>query len=156
MEVVVEDIEACPRYSGLTFSEVEVKESPDWMKQRLEAIGVRPINNIVDITNYVLHETGQPLHAFDYDKITGKKVVVKKLAEGTPFITLDEEERKLDANDLMICNAENGMCIGGVFGGLTSGVNKNTTNIFLESAYFDSKHIRKTSRRHGLQNRCFF
>ncbi len=156
VDVVVEDSEACPRYSGVTLSGIKVQESPDWIKQRLEAIGVRPINNIVDITNYVLHETGQPLHAFDYDLIKGNKIVVKKLPEGTPFITLDEEERKLGASDLMICNEEEGMCIGGVFGGAKSGVTEKTTKIFLESAYFDSVHIRKTSRRHALQTDASF
>ena len=121
------------------------------MQRRLKAIGLRPINNIVDITNYVLHETGQPLHAFDYDNITGKKIVVKTESEGTPFIALDEKERKLSAEDLMICNSEKGMCIAGVFGGIESGVTAKTKNIFLESAWFDPVFIRKTSFRHGLR-----
>lgn len=156
IEVIVEDTEACPRYSGITFSDVKVQESPDWIKQRLESIGLRPINNIVDITNYVLHETGQPLHAFDIDEITDNKIIVKKLPEGTPFITLDKEERKLSADDLIICNSKEGMCIGGVFGGEKSGVTEKTTKVFLESAYFDSKHIRKTSKRHALQTDASF
>ncbi|MCB2219597.1 MAG: phenylalanine--tRNA ligase subunit beta [Bacteroidetes bacterium] len=154
--VVIENPEACPRYLGVTLSGLEVKESPDWLKNRLNAIGLRPINNIVDITNYVLHETGQPLHAFDADEITGNKVVVKKMAEGTTFTTLDEIERKLTANDLMICNTEEGMCIGGVFGGIKSGVTEKTKNIFLESAYFDPVHVRKTSKHHDLQTDASF
>ncbi|MCF8367587.1 MAG: phenylalanine--tRNA ligase subunit beta [Bacteroidales bacterium] len=154
--VIVENPEACPRYTGVTISGIEVKESPSWLKNRLNAIGLRPINNIVDITNYVLHETGQPLHAFDADEITGGKVVVRKMAEGTLFTTLDEVERKLNANDLMICNMEDGMCIGGVFGGIKSGVSEKTTSIFLESAYFDPVHIRKTSKFHDLQTDASF
>ena len=156
IDVIVEDTTACPRYSGVTISGVKVEESPGWLKNRLNAIGLRPINNIVDITNYILHETGQPLHPFDADKIKGNKVVVKKMPEGTPFVTLDGVERKLAFDDLMICNTEEGMCIGGVFGGLDSGVTEQTTNIFLESAYFDPAHIRKTSRRHGLQTDASF
>ena len=156
IEVVVEDSKACPRYSGVTLSGVKVEESPDWLKNKLNAIGLRPINNIVDITNYILHETGQPLHPFDADKIKGNKVVVKKMPEGTPFVTLDGVERKLAFDDLMICNTEDSMCIGGVFGGLDSGVTEQTTNIFLESAYFDPAHIRKTSKRHGLQTDASF
>ncbi|HFB99630.1 MAG TPA: phenylalanine--tRNA ligase subunit beta, partial [Phaeodactylibacter sp.] len=151
IEVVVEDTEACPRYSGVTIKGVTIKESPDWIQKRLNAIGVRPINNIVDITNFVLHELGQPLHAFDADKITGGKVIVKKLAGGTPFLCLDEAERKLNAEDLMICDGEGkGMCIAGVFGGLNSGVTDGTTNIFLESAHFHAKMTRRTSTRHLL------
>ena len=156
IEVAVEDAVACPRYSGVSISGIKVNESPDWLKTKLNAIGIRPINNIVDITNYVLHETGQPLHAFDADKIKGNKVIVRKTAHDTSFITLDDIERKLDANDLMICHEEDGMCIAGVFGGTDSGVTENTVNIFLESAYFDSKHIRKTSKRHGLQTDASF
>ncbi len=156
VKVEVLDAEACPRYAGVTLSGITVKESPDWLTSRLERIGVRPINNIVDVTNYVLHETGQPLHAFDASKIIGNKVVVKKLADATPFVTLDEEERKLGAMDLMICNSEAGMCMAGVFGGLTSGVSDETTAIFLESACFDPKHIRKTSKLHGLQTDASF
>lgn len=156
IDVVVEDTQACPRYTGVTLSDIKVSESPDWLKNKLNAIGLRPINNIVDVTNYVLHETGQPLHAFDARYITGNKIVVKKMPHNTPFITLDEEERKLDSEDLMICNADNGMCIAGVFGGITSGVTETTTDIFLESAYFDPTHIRKTSRRHMLQTDASF
>ena len=156
IDVVVEDAEACPRYSGLSISGIKVDASPEWLKIKLNAIGVRPINNIVDITNYVLHETGQPLHAFNADKIKGNKVVVKKTAHETRFVTLDGIERKLDANDLMICNEEEGMCIAGVFGGTDSGVDDNTVNIFLESAYFDSVHVRRTSKRHGLQTDASF
>lgn len=152
IQVTVEDTEACPRYSGVTITNVKVQESPEWLKQRLLAIGQRPINNIVDITNYVLHETGQPLHAFDAAEINNKHVVVKNLAEGTAFTTLDEKERKLSAEDLMICNgAGEGMCIAGVFGGISSGVKETTTSIFLESACFSSTSIRRTSLRHGLR-----
>jgi len=156
IDVILEDANACPRYTGLTISNIEVKESPEWLKNRLNTIGIRPINNIVDITNYVLHETGQPLHAFDAEGITGDKVVVKKLPKGTKFITLDEIERELTENDLMICNAKEGMCIGGVFGGIMSGVTVKTKNIFLESAYFDPVHIRKTSKHHDLQTDASF
>jgi len=156
IDIIVEDSEACPRYSGLTISGVRVEESPEWLKTRLLSIGVRPINNIVDITNFVLFETGQPLHAFDFDEITGRKVIVKKLKQGTKFIGLDEIERELTANDLMICNEIEGMCIGGVFGGIKSGVNESTTKIFLESAYFDPKTIRKTSKYFGLQTDASF
>ena len=129
--------DACPRYSAVTISGVKVTESPAWLKNYLLIIGLRPINNIVDVTNFVLHELGQPLHAFDADKIKGGEVRVKTLAEGTPFTTLEGTERKLNAADLMICNAEAPMCIGGVFGGLDSGVTETTQNVFLESAYFN-------------------
>ena len=156
VEVVVENPEACPRYTGLTITGIKVKDSPDWLKNRLSAIGLRPINNVVDITNYVLHETGQPLHAFDLAEVKGDKIIVKKMPEGTVFTTLDEVDRKLTANDLMICNAEEGMCIGGVFGGIKSGVSENTTEIFLECAYFDSVNIRKTSKFHDLQTDASF
>lgn len=148
--------EACPRYSGVTISGVEVKESPDWLQNRLKAIGLTPINNVVDVTNFVLFETGQPLHAFDASEIKGGKVVVRTMHPGTKFITLDSAERKLDENDLMICNAEEAMCIGGVFGGIRSGVKFSTKNIFLESACFDPVFIRKTSRRHGLYTDASF
>ncbi len=154
--VRVENTEACPRYSGLTIRGVEVKESPDWLKNRLQLIGLRPINNVVDVTNYVLHELGQPLHAFDLKQVKGDEVIVRTLPEGTEFITLDEEKRKLSDRDLMICNAEGGMCIGGVFGGLDSGVTEKTTDIFLESAYFHPTWIRKTARRHGLNTDASF
>ncbi len=156
IEVIVKDTDACPRYSGITLKDITVKESPDWLKLRLESIGVRPINNVVDITNFVLHETGHPLHAFDADKIKGRKVVVQKMPDQTPFVTLDEVERKLHVDDLMICNEEEGMCIAGVFGGAASGVTEKTTSVFLESAYFDPKHIRKTSKRHVLQTDASF
>lgn len=156
INVVVEAPEACPRYSGISISNIEIKESPEWLKNRLGAIGIRSINNIVDITNFVLHETGQPLHAFDADKIKGNKVVVRKMDENTPFVTLDEQERKLSKDDLMICDAEDGMCIAGVFGGIHSGVSEKTKNIFLESAYFESTHVRKTSKRHTLQTDASF
>ncbi len=150
--VKVENEKACPRYSGITIANITIGESPKWLQQKLKAIGLRPINNIVDITNFIQHETGQPLHAFDADMITGKKVIVKNLPEGTKFITLDEKERKLSAEDLMICNGkEEGMCIAGVFGGLKSGVTEKTKNIFLESACFDPVITRKTSFRHGLR-----
>ena len=150
--VTIENTNACQRYSGVSVSNVSVKESPQWLQDKLRAIGQRPINNIVDITNFILHETGQPLHAFDADKIAGKKVLVKNLPEGTPFVTLDEKERKLSAEDLMICNGNSeGMCIAGVFGGQRSGVTNTTKNIFLESAWFNPVDIRKTSFRHGLR-----
>jgi len=152
IKVTVENQEACPRYAGVTITGVTVKESPDWLKNRLLAIGQRPINNIVDITNYILHETGQPLHAFDADAIKGGEVVVKNMTEGSSFITLDDKERKLSAEDLMICNgAGEGMCIAGVFGGSKSGVTTTTTKIFLESAWFHPVSVRKTSLRHGLR-----
>ncbi|GAO45005.1 phenylalanine--tRNA ligase subunit beta [Flavihumibacter petaseus] len=142
---------ACGRYCGLSLTGIRVGPSPQWLKDRLLSIGVRPINNIVDITNFVLHETGQPLHAFDADAITGNKVVVKTLPEGSTFVTLDGKERKLSAEDLMICNSETPMCIAGVFGGIDSGVTESTTRIFLESAWFHPTWIRKTSFRHGLR-----
>ena len=152
IDVVVENTEACPRYSAISIKGVTIKESPDWLKNRLNAIGVRPISNIVDITNFVLHELGQPLHAFDAEQIKGGKVVVKTLPEGTIFKSLDEIDRKLTATDLMICDGEsNGMCIGGVFGGINSGVTDSTKNIFLESAHFNAKWIRRTSTHHLLR-----
>ena len=152
IDVEVRDKDACPRYSGLTLSNVKVGESPEWMQKHLKAIGVRPISNIVDITNYVLHELGQPLHAFDADKIAGKKIIVKKANTGDTFVSLDEKERKLHEEDLMICDGnEKGMCIAGVFGGLNSGVTDNTTNIFLESAHFEAGNTRRTSTRHILR-----
>lgn len=149
--VTIENTTACPRYSGLSISNVTIAESPVWLKQKLKAIGLRPINNIVDITNYIQHETGQPLHAFDASAIKDGAIIVKNLPEGTPFITLDEKERKLSAEDLMICDAKEGICIAGVFGGLHSGVTEKTKNIFLESAFFDGITLRKTSFRHGLR-----
>ncbi len=156
IKVRVENIEACPRYSGVTIKGVTVKESPDWLKSRLLLIGLRPINNVVDATNYVLHEMGHPLHAFDMKEITGGTVIVKTLPEGTKFTTLDEVERTLSDKDLMICNDKEGMCIGGVFGGLGSGVTEKTTDVFLESAYFNPTWIRKTARRHGLNTDASF
>jgi len=156
ISVTVENTEACPRYSGVTIRNVTVKESPDWMKKRLTAVGLRPINNIVDITNYILYETGQPLHCFDVKYITGNRVIVKTLPEGSKFVTLDGIERTLSENDLMICNTEEGMCIGGVFGGLKSGVTESTTDVFLECAYFNPVRIRKTARRHGLNTDSSF
>ncbi|PJJ80151.1 phenylalanine--tRNA ligase subunit beta [Mucilaginibacter auburnensis] len=156
IDVVVENEQASPRYAGLTISGIEVKQSPQWLKERLAVIGVRSINNIVDVTNYVLHELGQPLHAFDADAITGGKVIVKNCPEGTLFKTLDDTERKLSADDLMICNTEAPMCIAGVFGGKDSGVSEKTTSIFLESAYFNSVSVRKTAKRHGLKTDASF
>lgn len=156
ISVEVDNAEAAPRYSGVTIRGVKVAESPQWLKDRLNAIGLRPINNIVDITNYILHGIGQPMHCFDLDKIKGGKIVVKTCADGTPFTTLDGVERKLDSRDLMICNAEEPMCIAGVFGGLDSGVTDTTTSIFLESAYFNPTWVRKTARRHGLSTDSSF
>lgn len=155
IDVVVENSEACPRYAGVSIKGITVKESPEWMQNRLKAIGVRPINNIVDITNFIVHELGQPLHCFDAD-VVGKKVIVKTLPEGTPFTTLDGVERKLSDRDLMICNENGPMCIAGVFGGLDSGVTENTVNVFLESAYFHPTWIRKSARRHGLNTDASF
>jgi len=142
---------SCERYSGLSIKGISIGESPRWMQDRLKAIGIRSINNIVDITNFVLHEMGQPLHAYDLDAVKGGKIIVKNLPEGTAFVTLDEKERKLSADDLMICNAEEPICIAGVFGGLHSGISAATKNIFLESAWFNPTDIRKTSFRHGLR-----
>ena len=156
IEVAVENAEACPRYAGLTIRNVKVAESPQWLKDRLTAIGQRPINSVVDITNYLLHAMGQPLHCFDLDKVKGDKIVVRNCAEGTTFTTLDEVERKLNSSDLMICNAEEPMCMAGVFGGLDSGVTEGTTSIFLESAYFNPTTVRKTARRHGLNTDSSF
>ncbi|SHF69387.1 phenylalanine--tRNA ligase subunit beta [Dysgonomonas macrotermitis] len=156
VEVKVENTEACPRYTGVTIAGVTVKESPDWLKDRISLIGLRPINNVVDITNYVLHELGHPLHAFDKKYISGGTVYVKTLPEGTKFTTLDEVEHALSERDLMICNDKEGMCIGGVFGGLKSGVTETTTDVFLECAYFDPTWVRKTARRHGLNTDSSF
>ncbi|MFA8301161.1 MAG: phenylalanine--tRNA ligase subunit beta [Hyphomicrobiales bacterium] len=156
IKLEVENSELCPRYCGITMTNIEVKDSPDWLKARLEAVGIRSINNIVDITNYVMMETGQPMHAFDAAEIKGNKVVVKTLPQDTKFVTLDDEERKLNARDLMICNAEEGMCIAGVFGGAHSGVKETTNAIFLESAYFNPTSVRKTARRFGLNTDSSF
>jgi phenylalanyl-tRNA synthetase beta chain len=151
VNINVEALAACPRYAGISISNVTVQPSPEWLVKRLQTIGVRSINNVVDITNYVLHEYGQPLHAFDYNKMAQHKVVVKYASEGEKFTTLDDKERTLRAEDLMICDAEKGMCIAGVFGGAGSGVSDQTSNIFLESAYFTPKVIRRTSMHHGLR-----
>ncbi len=152
IDIEVEDYEACPRYAGLVLSKVKVVESPDWLKERLLAIDQRPINVVVDVTNFVLHELGQPLHAFDYDKIPEHLIRVRHLPKGALFTTLDEAERKLDEEDLMICGGDDSpLCIAGVFGGLTSGVTEQTVNIFLESAHFNSRSIRRTSMRHQLR-----
>jgi len=156
IDIQVDDLQACPRYSGLTIEGVTVGESPDWLKNRLLSVGLRPINNIVDITNYVLLETGHPLHAFDADKIDGRKIIVKKMPAGTEFQTLDGVIRKLNSEDLMICNTEKPMCIAGVFGGIHSGVTSNTQNIFIESAYFNPTFVRKTSKLHGLKTDASF
>ena len=150
-KVIIEDPNACARYSGLVIEGVKVAASPNWLKNRLQSIGVRSINNIVDITNYILHETGQPLHAFDAHQIKDATVVVKKYPAGTLFVTLDGTERKLTANDLMISDTEKPLCIAGVFGGIKSGVSESTTTIFLESAWFENIHVRKTSLHHGLR-----
>lgn len=156
--IVIEsvDSEGCPRYSGLTIRGVTVRESPEWLRCRLTAIGLRPINNVVDVTNYVLHELGQPLHAFDAAKIAGSRIQVRTMPTGTPFTTLDGIERTLTADDLMICDAEKPMCIGGVFGGLDSGVTASTTDVFLESACFNPTWIRRTARRFGLSTDASF
>ena len=156
IKVKVEDEDLCPRYSGVTIKGVHVTESPDWLKDKLRTVGLRPINNIVDITNFILMEVGQPLHAFDMSKIEGGQIVVRRLPQDTPFVTLDGVERKLDSRDLMICNAKEGMCIAGVFGGEKSGVTMATTDVFIESAYFNPVSIRKTSKRHGLKTDASF
>lgn len=154
--VQVLNTEACPRYAGVSIKGVTVKESPDWLKNRLSTIGLHPINNIVDVTNYILFAYGQPLHSFDADKIKGGKVVVRTMPEGTPFTTLDGVERKLSERDLMICNAQEPMCMAGVFGGLDSGIQDTTVNVFLESAYFHPTWIRKSARRHQLSTDASF
>ena len=156
VKVTVEAPDACPRYSGVSIQGVEIKESPEWLKNSLLAIGLRPINNIVDVTNFVLHECGQALHAFDADKIKNHDIHVRYAKQGEKFVTLDGVEREMDAHDLMIANSDEAMCIAGVFGGLESGVTENTKNVFLESAYFDPVTIRKTSRRHTLQTDASF
>ncbi|MBK5202721.1 MAG: phenylalanine--tRNA ligase subunit beta [Prolixibacteraceae bacterium] len=156
ISVKLETPGTCIRYSGLTISGIEIKESPEWMKTRLKAVGIRPINNVVDITNYVMYETGQPMHSFNADAITGEKIIVKTLAEGTPFKTLDGIDRKLNKDDIMICNTREPMCLAGVFGGFKSGITNSTKNLFLESACFDPVHIRKTARRHTLMTDASF
>ena len=156
IDIEVTDTVACPRYAGVTVKGVTVKESPAWLQDKLRLIGLRPINNVVDVTNYILHAYGQPLHCFDADKIKGGKVIVKTMPQDTPFVTLDGVERKLDAHDLMICNAEEPMCMAGVFGGLDSGSTEATKDVFLESAYFNPTVVRKTARRHGLNTDSSF
>jgi phenylalanyl-tRNA synthetase beta chain len=156
MNIKIEDAEGCKRYTGLSISGIEVKASPDWLQNRLKAIGLNPINNIVDATNYVLHELGQPLHAFDADKIVGNTIVVKKATEGAKFTTLDKVERSLKGHECLICDAQHPLALAGVFGGLDSGISANTKNIFLESAYFDSVSIRKTAKAHGLSTDASF
>jgi len=156
VKVRIENEKACKRYAGVTLTDIQVSASPEWLQNRLRAVGLSPINNIVDITNFVLYELGQPLHAFDADEITGQGIVVRTMKEGSKFTTLDEVERSLSEDDLMICNTEAGMCIAGVFGGIQSGVTGKTRNIFLESAYFDPVYIRRTSKRHGLNTDASF
>jgi phenylalanyl-tRNA synthetase beta chain len=156
LQVTVEDSKAAPRYCGVTMNHLTVEPSPDWLQNRLRAIGAKPINNVVDATNYVLHDLGQPLHAFDADRIHGNKIIVKTLPSGTKFMTLDDEERILHQDDLMICDTEKPMCIAGVFGGINTGVTEKTTAIFLESAYFDPVSVRKTAKRHGLNTDASF
>jgi phenylalanyl-tRNA synthetase beta chain len=155
-EILIENSIDCPRYTGITISNVKIGESPDWLKNKLKAVGLNPINNVVDITNFVQYEVGQPLHSFDADMIEGRKVIIKNLPDKSKFITLDSVERSLSSKDLMICNTKEGMCIAGVFGGIKSGVSSTTRNIFLESAYFNPVSIRKTSKRHGLQTDASF
>lgn len=156
VEILIENKKDCPRYSGVLLEGIKVQESPEWLQTKLKSVGVRPINNIVDITQFIMLELGQPMHAFDADKIEGNKVIVKNLPEGTPFVTLDGNEVKLSADDLMICNEKEGMCIAGVYGGLHSGITENTTRLFLESAYFNPVSIRKTAKRHGLRTDASF
>ena len=156
IDVEIQNTEACKRYACVSVTDCEVKESPEWLKNKLTAIGLRPINNIVDITNYVMMAYGQPLHTFDADMVKGHKIVVKTMPEGTPFVTLDGEEHKLSDRDLAICNAEEPMCIAGVFGGKGSGTYETTKNVVLESAYFHPTWIRKSARRHGLSTDASF
>ncbi len=156
VEVRIENRKSCPRYAGVSISGITVGPSPQWLQDRLRSIGMNPINNIVDVTNFVLHELGQPLHAFDADELKKHQIIVKNLPEGTPFVTLDNVERKLSANDLMICDGEGPVAIGGVFGGLHSGVTENTRNIFIESAYFDPVSVRLTSKRHNINTDASF
>ncbi|KAA6340732.1 Phenylalanine--tRNA ligase beta subunit [termite gut metagenome] len=156
INIRIENQEACPHYAGVTVKGVTVRESPAWLQNKLRLIGVRPINNVVDVTNYIVHAFGQPLHCFDASEIAGNEVIVKTLPEGTPFVTLDEVERKLSDRDLMICNSQEPMCIAGVFGGLKSGSTEKTTEVFIESAYFHPTWVRKTARRHGLNTDASF
>ena len=156
IDVQVENAEACPHYAGVTVKGVTVRESPEWLQEKLRVIGLRPINNVVDVTNYIVHAFGQPLHCFDADTIKGGAVIVKTMPQDTPFVTLDGVERKLNERDLMICNCEEPMCIAGVFGGLDSGSTEQTRDVFLESAYFHPTWVRKTARRHGLNTDASF
>jgi phenylalanyl-tRNA synthetase beta chain len=156
VEVIIENKKSCPRYAGVTITGVTIGPSPQWLQDRLRSIDMNPINNVVDITNFVLHELGQPLHAFDADELKGRKIVVKNLPEGTPFVTLDNIEHKLSAGDLMICDGERPVAIGGVFGGLHSGVTEKTHNLFIESAYFDPVSVRLTSKRHTINTDASF
>jgi len=156
IKTTIENNEACPRYSSVFIEGVSVQESPQWLKNKLKAIGIKPINNIVDITNFILHDIGQPLHAFDADLIDGKQIIVKTCPEGTPFMTLDNIERKLSASDLMICDAQKPIAMAGILGGLHSGISTNTKNIFIESAYFNPVWIRKTSKKHGIKTDASF
>jgi phenylalanyl-tRNA synthetase beta chain len=156
VKVVIEDLDGCGRYAGITIDNLQVAPSPDWLQMRLRSIGLTPINNVVDITNFVQHETGQPLHAFDRSKIEGDTVVVKSFPKGTKFITLDEQERELEADDLMIANAKEPMCIAGIFGGIHSGVSNETKSVFIESAWFNPVRIRKSAKRHGLNTDASF
>ncbi|MBN2523967.1 MAG: phenylalanine--tRNA ligase subunit beta [Bacteroidales bacterium] len=154
--IEIKDSEGCRRFTGLTISDLDVKPSPKWLQRKLKSIGLSPINNIVDVTNFVLHELGQPLHAYDANKLNGKKIIVQRLPSGTRFITLDEEERELSDEDIMVCDAKEPVCIAGVFGGLDSGITENTKAIFLESAYFDPVLVRRTARRHDLNTDSSF
>ena len=156
ININVEDPNICPRFSGVCIENVSIKESPKWLKNKLKSIGLTPLNNVVDITNYVLHEIGQPLHAYDFDKITTKSINIKTLKEGTEFTTLDGVTRKLTKNDLMICDSDTPMCIAGVFGGQNHGITNETKSIFLESAYFDPVSIRKTAKHHGINSDASF
>ncbi len=151
IQVTIENKEACKRYSGISIRDISIADSPQWLAEKLTSIGLKPINNIVDITNFILHETGQPLHAFDADKIKGNRVIVRSASEGEPFTTLDGKERKLFANDLLICDESSAMCLAGVYGGMDSGVTGETKNVFIESAWFNPSFIRKTSLKHGLR-----
>ncbi len=156
VDIEVEDISGAPKYYGITLDNIKVGPSPRWMQKILRVIGLRPINNVVDITNFILHETGHPLHAFDHDKISGNKVIVRRANDGESFVTLDGVERKLSREDLMICDEKGPMCMAGIFGGADSGVTEKTTSVFLESAYFDPVSIRKSSKRHGLKTDASF
>ena len=156
MKVTVENQQACPRYCGVTVNNVTIKESPEWLQNRLRSIGLSPINNIVDVTNYILFALGQPLHALDGDKIKQQQIIVKTLPADTNFVTLDGKNRTLHQDDLMICNAEEPMCIAGVFGGLESGVSEHTKRVFIESAWFNPVSVRKTARRQQLNTDASF